>query len=215
MQAFFYSAALLTAPAAGLAAGLAMPTRPARSRTPDARLTVIEVVGSVRDVIAGIVNDEHTHRVLDATALRAAFLVGSPRGIDSIGEMVCVNGYAYACSTDPADLHATLSDTFCYTTGACVLPKNAVASHTLRIGQDADAAGGEEAGGGVAWGDVCASATQASSAAGGAVVYAGFVTFSRLTATQIAVAPVHGENMFEMRERYYSVPPVELTDVTV
>lgn len=227
------------------------------------RLATIEVVGSVRDIINGVVRPEHAHRILDATAFRTAFLVGSPRGLESMGEMICANGHAFTCSTDPADLHQTLSDTYCWTTGACsrqlahpywrlearhipcgrvrctepshhllafrrprtltpacatagacILPRDAAPSRTLSVGGSEDAQSGGVRGAApaprAAWAEVCASAVRASSADGGAVVFCGIVRFSRLSAIQIAAAPIHGESIFDRRDRYYAVPPVEL-----
>jgi hypothetical protein len=115
--------------AASCAAALTLSPAPAshsfaRTQRPrgSPRLATIEVVGSVRDIINGVVRPEHTHQVLDPTTFRAAFLVGSPRGLESMGEMICVNGHAFTCSTDPANLHQTVSDSYCWTSGARLNP---------------------------------------------------------------------------------------------
>lgn len=166
-------------------------------------MTAVEMVGSVDDVIHGVLPAEAEHRVLAADALRSAFIVGSPTSVDDMGEMLTVNGKAYCCSTAPgAAKHALRVGDAVFTTGACVLPLHAQAD--ARLDWSAAAEGPAD------WAAVCARAVQA--AGGVAVVLSGFVTFERLVAVQIAEPPIRGEFIFapDVRSRYYSVQPCEV-----
>ena len=163
--------------------------------------STIEVVGDVNDVIRGIVPPGCATRRLRADAVRAGFIVGSPRDLESMGEMIMVNGHAFCCSTSANDLHATLSGPAVYTTGACLIPKGAVP--TRRIGPLRD----------LSWSELCEAVARSSGGGDGSgsrgVVFTGIVHFRVLRAVQISAPPIFGEAIFSNRERYYKVPPEE------
>lgn len=170
--------------------------------SPVALGTTIEFVGDVDDVIHGRVRRGSEHQVLVADAVRCAFIIGSTKGLDSMGEMLTVNGNAYCCSTEAgAGKHSLLTGGGIYTTGACILPLGAAADRTLE----------REAGGApVSWGALCAEALAALDGAASGVVLCGFVTFAPLVSVHVSEPPIHGERIFDRPGFYYAVPPLEL-----
>lgn len=198
---------LLVATSLAFAPGAFLQSLGRRGRTAISMAT-IEVVGDVNDVIQGHVPQDCKTRVLRADALRAGFIVGSPRSLDSMGEMIIVNGHSFCCSTGADDLHATLSGPAVYTTGACVLPKGAQPTRRLVLRD-------------LSWSELCEAAASSVNDSGGdsagkstsrGVVFIGMVKFQTLSAVQIAAPPIFEESIFSNRELYYSVPPVERAD---
>ncbi|KAG8460139.1 hypothetical protein KFE25_014284 [Diacronema lutheri] len=166
-----------------------------------AMATRIEVVGDIGDVIAGRVPAVCERQVLMADALRCAFIVGSPKGLDSMGEMLAVNGRAYCCSTEPeSGKHSLLVGAGVYTTGACVLPLGARPDGTLERGEDTPP---------TPWGALCREALEAVDGAR-AVVLSGFVDFAPLACVQVARSPIHGKSILARRDGDCAVPPREL-----
>lgn len=168
-------------------------------------MATIEVVGDVNDVIQGHVRPECATRVLRADAARAGFIVGSPRSLDSMGEMIMVNGHSFCCSTSADDLHTTLSGRAVYTTGACLLPKTAEPTRRVVLRD-------------LSWSELCEAAVESGGGGGSGssrgVVFTGIVRFETLRAIQVSAPPIYEESIFSNLERYYRVPPVEQPDKT-
>ena len=65
--------------------------------------TDLAVIGSVEDVIAGVINEKIENRHFSALDYRFGFEVASPHSQESIGETVLVNQNCYTTSTDKHD----------------------------------------------------------------------------------------------------------------
>lgn len=117
-----------------------------------------------------------------------------------MGEMLTLNGRAYACSTEAgAGKRSLLVGDAMFTTGACAL--GARADRTLRVRKA------------TSWDSLCRNALATSGAH--VIVLSGFLTFRRLLAAQVSEPPIHGEVIFKHPERDYARPPLELADAHV
>lgn len=191
-------------PAGGFVAPFTLRARSTVSiRTaPQALGTRIEFVGDVNDVIHGRVQPSCEHQLLAADAVRCAFIVGSTKGLDSMGEMLTVNGNAYCCSTEAgAGKHSLLTGGGIFTTGACILPLGARADRELR-----HASGDPPA----SWAAICRAALDALGPSVVGAVLCGFVTFAPLVSVQVAEPPIHGEFIFDRPDFYYARPALKL-----
>ncbi|MGE3953799.1 MAG: hypothetical protein AB7F31_01190 [Parachlamydiales bacterium] len=148
-----------------------------------------KIVGHIDHVLMGRVTKELKERWLDASAFLAAFEIGSPESMESLGETVVLNGTAYTQSTKT---HQLIYGPRLLTTGLFILPKGSQPTATLT-------------GGGLTAADLYKLGYQK---AGGPFAYTGLITFDQLEATFITAPPIHNEAIFDHKERYYALPPI-------
>lgn len=61
---------------------------------------ILSYIGSVDNVIKGIIPDELKHRRFSASEVKFGFELGSPQGIYNMGECILMNGLLYSSRTD-------------------------------------------------------------------------------------------------------------------
>lgn len=169
----------------------------------DAGAATIHYIGDVRDVIAGVVNDDgEVWR--DADGFRIGFGAGSPESLDSLGEFLAVNGVAYAKSTDGTspDYFETIHGPRFLSTCAVLIPSGAEPVATVRMERDGEP---------VTLGQLYEVLLEV--AGDDAYCFEGFAEFSRLEALAVSRAPIYGDQLFENRDVYYSEGPSSETDV--
>ena len=160
-------------------------------------------IGTVRDVIAGVVPETLRKRYFHAHAYQYGFELASPEGIAGLGEAVLVNGMCYATSTDASSLRylKTVSGDAFMTSGIFLIPNGVQPSH--RIEQTFDSAYGLN--------DVYdALFTEI----GQPLAFALRFDFDLFYGTYIGKAPIFGENIFEKASSYYSQAPETLRHVS-
>jgi len=151
----------------------------------------VHYVGHIQDVIAGKRPEE---RWILASSFAYAFEIGSPLGIETMGEMVAMNGRVYARSPQTQSL---ISGDGLVTSGALIIPHDAEPSQQIhRKGM----------------GVTCEELYKEIE---GPAAFAGVMILSYLRGTAITKCPIFEENIFEHREEYYAKLPVELKNVSV
>lgn len=150
-------------------------------------------IGSVKDVIAGVVRSDLKTRTWDAATYRYGFELASPHKIQSMGESVLVNGLCYSTSTDKRDqyLKVIFGKTF-YTSGMFVVPKTAQASYCFKPMQSRS---------GMPYQDFCHGLHQTINRP---CLFVALLHFKQIEATHIQYPPIYGENIFEHQDQYYS-----------
>lgn len=154
----------------------------------------ISYVGDVRDVIAGIVNDDG--RVWrDADGFRIGFGAGSPESLESLGEFLAVNGVAYTKSTDSASPHyfEVIHGPRFLSTCAVFIPSDAEPAATVRMADE---------GRPITLGQLYEVLLEAAGTE--AYCFEGFIEFDRFDALAVSRAPIHGDQLFENRDLYYT-----------
>jgi hypothetical protein len=165
----------------------------------------LRYLGSVQDVIKGVVNE-------DGRSWHAAecawigFGAGSPRGLDSLGEYLFLHGTAYAKSTDAdsPDFFRVIHGPRFVSTCSLYIPHDATALRRVRFSAATD----DEV---VTLGRVYEMLMEASG--GQAYAFAGLVDFATVEALAVSRPPIHGEDLFANRERYYTEGPTSLNDL--
>ncbi|MDP1573732.1 MAG: hypothetical protein Q8L78_02185 [Coxiellaceae bacterium] len=163
--------------------------------------TQLGVVGSVEDVIAGVVRPDLKTRLLHAKDYQFGFELASPHRLESMGESVIANGMCYTTSTDKNDHYLqTISGETFYTSGIFLVPKTAESSYHFQPEKHEE---------GIAYYDFC---EQIHAKAGGPCLAVALVHFKALEATHIQKAPIHNESIFDHKADYYGDLKLSLND---
>ena len=160
------------------------------------RPSVLSTIGSVENVLSGIVPDDLKERWWDAESFAYAFEIGSVQGIDDLGEMVAFNGMAYCKSTDGFVMQCGSE---LVTTGALIIPTELEPSFRLT--------------------QTCNLSADKLYAAildevGKPFACAGVMQFTHLEGWAVTAPPIQGEKMLELPQKYYAATPLSLDDVT-
>ncbi len=157
-------------------------------------------IGSVEDVIAARVPKALENRQFDAKECQCGFELGSPLGIDSLGEAVIVNGRCYATNTKlhSRDYYQTISGRYYYTTGMLLIPKKAMPSHRAYYNGEAM--------------PIQKLYQTIYSTLQQPFAISGFVHAENLNATAIALPPIDGRPIFDNKMDFYSMPNQQLSD---
>jgi hypothetical protein len=160
------------------------------------------VIGSVNDVIAGVVDPMLAKRRFLAKDYRFGFEIGSPHSLQSLGEAILVNKLLFATSTDKNNNYLkTISGESFYTTGLFVVPHEAKPNYDL---QPSNAPLGLNYY--TFWRDIYQQIKKP-------VLFAALMRFKPLSATYIQAPPIQKENIFTHKDKYYgSQPPLAVQD---
>ncbi len=156
-------------------------------------------IGTVSDVIAGVIPNAFIHQQFNASDFQFGFEMASPNGMLSLGESVLVNGYCYTCSTNinsPTYLQTIAGKKFT-TSGIFLIPLKAKPNQTLNQIIQPSVMLTEIY-------DALYTAIQRPFA------FAGFFDFAPLHATAIAKPPIHQQNIFKHSKTYYPNPEQHL-----
>lgn len=161
------------------------------------------VIGSVKDVIAGIVKKELRQQKFDATKYLFGFELASPRSVESFGESVLVNNYCYATSTDPNYYYQkTIYGKTFYTTGMLLVPKQTSANYLIQKANYSK---------GISYDDFCQAIYREVQRP---CVYVALLRFKQLNTAYIKKPPIYGENIFAHQEAYYGGSQETFSDCT-
>lgn len=161
----------------------------------------IMAIGSIKDVINGIVPQDLKNRQFQASDYRFGFELASPHSLESMGEAVVANGLCYTTSTDEKYEHfKTISGKTFYSSGLCSIPKAEKPTHML-MPLHYHAA--------LPYQEFC---KQIHQIVGGPCLFASLVRFKKLSATFVQKAPIYHENIFEKKELYYGDFKIEKKD---
>lgn len=165
--------------------------------------TDLGVIGSVEDVIAGVVRPDLQTRKINASDYRFGFELASPHGLHSMGESVLVNGNCYTTSTDKNDHYLkTISGETFYTSGIFLVPHAAKSSyHFVHTHHKS----------GINYQNFCEEIHQTT---GSACLMTAVLHFKHLEATCIQKAPVTGQNIFEHKDLYYDNVKLQFDNCT-
>ena len=149
-------------------------------------------IGSVKDVIAGVIQPALRTHAFDASHYRFGFELASPHSVTSLGEAVLVKDYCYATSTDPEDhyQHVIYGKTF-YTSGMLLVPLKTQANYLLHPSLDAT---------GICYEAFCEAIHQKIQRP---CLYVALLKFKQLTTTHIKKTPIYGEPIFTHQNDYY------------
>lgn len=159
-------------------------------------------VGTIEAVLAGRRPPE---RWIDASAFKAGFEAGSPRGIESIGEFMLIDGTAFAKSTDSSspDHEWLVAGPRFVTNGALLISRDTQPGWRARCTTEADDLL-----------ELGALFPQLLAVADGApMCFVGPVEFEDYRATFISRAPIDGLPILDHMDAYYTRPPLEATSV--
>ena len=152
--------------------------------------TICRTVGHIQDVLHGRVPAEHW---VEASEVHAGFGLGSPDGISNMGEMVTLQGKAYCQTTEPFQLSegGRFVSTFAF-----LLPAGAESSYRVRITAPLS----------------CEEAYQAILSHAGNCAWCGWVRFATLHGISLAKSPIHNEEVYAHKEKYFFRPPKKLSN---
>ncbi len=155
-------------------------------------------IGSVMNVIAGHLPPNLKDKRFQVTPYQYGFLLGSPKGVESLGETVVVNKTCYTTSTDTSapDYYTTIHGPEFVTSGMFLIPAHAKPSHIVKLSKDL---------GPMRASDMYNELYQSINHP---LAFAGLVEISKLHGTAIARAPIASLNIFDHDKEYYSYPPV-------
>ncbi len=158
-------------------------------------------LGSVVDVIAANLPHDLTSRRFEAGDFAAGFELASPKGIESVGEAVVINGYCFATSTDPksGDYNKTIVGKDFVAGGLFVLPHEAKASHQIEVKDESFS--------------MLDFYGKIYLRVGRPLVFSGLFHFSHFHGTAIGKAPIDGRNIFQHKEEYYPHSEIHREDV--
>ncbi|WP_108651510.1 hypothetical protein [Dongshaea marina] len=164
--------------------------------------SAFKVIGSVEDVIAGIIQPRLINQTFKASDYQFGFEVATPCGIDSMGESVLVNGWCYTASTDKhsQEYLSTISGQEFQSSGCFLLPQGETPCSKF-IGYDLA----------LPYADYIEKLYREFNQP---LLFAATVQFKELCAAYIAKAPVYNENIFENRDIYYSEPKMTFHNVS-
>lgn len=154
--------------------------------------TKVGHIGSVKDVIAGHVAPSLAKKYYQAADYQYGFELASPKGLNSLGEAVLVNGHCFTRSTDKHSKHylQTISGPTFLTSGLFVIPKGGQETyHLYKVFAIPLSLA-------VLYDKLYAIIEQP-------FVMAGFVEFTQLHCTAIAKPPIYDEPIFNYRQQYY------------
>src|SRR3990167_820077 len=152
----------------------------------------IVAIGSVNDVINGVVDEHLKNHQFQATDYRFGFELASPHSIESMGEAVVTNGLCFSTSTDEKYEHfKTIFGKSFYSSGICLVSKSEKPTHTLMPLHYHTA---------LPYHEFC---EQIHQTVGGPCLFASLVKFKKLSATYVQKAPIYHENIFEHKAEYY------------
>lgn len=150
------------------------------------------VIGSVNDVIEGIVDPMLAKRRYLAEDYRFGFEIGSPHSLQSMGEAVLANGTLFATSTDKNNNYLkTISGASFHTTGLMLVPHEAKPNYELKPVKRSAGLNYYSF-----WNDIYQKIQKPA-------LFAALLRFKHLTATYIQAPPIHQENIFTHKEKYY------------
>jgi hypothetical protein len=152
-------------------------------------------IGTVSDVIAGHFPQKLQNKVYDASRYLCGFEIGSPKNKESLGESVIINGECFTHSTDIRSWNQGLiSGPKFLSSGMFLLPSDSKATHKLQF---ETASQGEK---------LYSFYEKLYEKIKKPLIFCGFVRFQKLHTQAIAKTPIHGENIFENKFKYYSNP---------
>lgn len=161
-------------------------------------------IGSVADVLRGIVSPVLSIRKFLAAEFDFGFELASPRDHHSLGESVIVNGVCYATSTDnssPEYGHTIFGREF-QTGGMFIIPQATKPSHLLTFRAD---------------GYTCTLNdlyTTLFDAVKQPFALVGLMDCVAFHGTAIGKPPIDGQAIFEHKAEYFPNPDVQLSNVT-
>jgi hypothetical protein len=154
-------------------------------------------IGTIQDVIKGIVPEKLKERKFSAADFGCSFEIGSPLGFESLGEALCVNLKLFATSTCKKAKHygQLISGGTFVTSGLFILPKNAEASFEVNIDSRM----------GIPIYDLYKFLYEKIKKP---IAFTGFVTFNMFHANHIESPPNSGLDIFENQSVYYTKPHI-------
>lgn len=155
-------------------------------------------LGTVQDVIKGIVSGQLKHRRFDASDYQSGFEIGSAQNFEALGEAMLVNNRLFSTSTDPKshDYGHVVSGPEFVTSGIFLIPKSAKPSFHLSMNTSC----------GMNLYDLYARVYQTIKKP---LAFSGFIKFSQFHANHIEKAPIEGLNIFEHPKVYYTQPQIK------
>ncbi len=157
----------------------------------------LPICGSVENVLAGIMPEDDKNHWIDASLYAYGFMMGSPHGVDSVGEMILIDGTCYVQSTKHHKL---------------IFGKQFLSSAALLIPKDLDPPASCHYEGH----DLPLSSFYQwlYDQLGGPFALAGTLTCADFEGAAIEVPPVHGLPLLEHKETYYPNPPLRDSNIT-
>lgn len=171
----------------------------------------LSIIGDVNDVISGIVPDGASRKWYPAQDFLVGLGAASPAHMKSLGEAFMFNGMEYTLSTDPEERYfETIVGKKYLTTFSIGLNKRATPDITMQFlaKQSAKTPCPEK---NFEMHDMYLHLNK--ELGGGPFCYYGLVRFKRLRSISVSKAPIYGENIFEQRDKYYSQPALDLSNI--
>ncbi|HRZ86274.1 MAG TPA: hypothetical protein P5287_00515 [bacterium] len=155
---------------------------------------ILASIGSVENVIKGVVPDELKNRRFFASKVKYGFELGSPQDIYTMGECVILNDLIYANRTDDTrtDRDPLMWGHEFVTSGILLIPRDTRPNYAVEY---------VSLEGGPALRDIYAKIYAKIKKP---FAIAGCAELSDLRATAITAPPINRENIFSHKERYYA-----------
>ena len=151
-------------------------------------------IGSVDNVIQGLVPDDLKNRRFLASKVRCGFELGSPQGIFNMGECVVMNGLLYSSRTDTtrSERDPLMWGPEFVTSGIFLVPQSCEPNFQISYCSLEGSL------------TLRSIYSQIHARAGKAFAIAGCAELSLLRSRSITYSPIEKENIFQNEEKYYT-----------
>jgi len=157
-------------------------------------------IGTVQEVIEAKLSAATTEKRIKASEFLYAFELATPKGINSLGEAIVVNGTCYTTSTDldSPDYFRLIYGPDFIPGGLFILPSETKPSHQVTLDESLSMD---------AFYETLYQKIQQPFA------FVGLFHFSSFHAMAISKPPIDGKNIFDNKQRYYDQPEIQRSGV--